>query len=199
MFDEATATARLDLTDPSKIALLQPALDAAQAIAERYCDRLFDEADETEEIIPVHLGAVQVKRYPIATVASITGAHSGVIGEKHIDKQAGVIYLDGGAASHEVSVTYHGGYRALPPDLELALWMIFDGIWPQFNLPVTGGAATAPGTMGAISSISIPDVGRISFDTGNSSSSGAGTSGGAFGFIPATAVSLLEPYRRKSC
>jgi len=198
MFDEATATARLDLTDPSKIALLQPALDAAQAIAERYCDRWFDEADETEEIIPVHLGAVQVKRYPIATVASITAAHGGVIGEKHIDKPAGLIYLDGGIGSHDVSVTYHGGYATLPPDLELALWLIFDGIWPQFNLPVTGGAVT-PGGTGAIASVSIPDVGTIRFDNGSSASSSAGGAGAAVGFIPATAVSLLEPYRRKSC
>jgi len=198
MFDGATATARLDLTDPSKIALLQPALDAALAVAEAYCDRWFMEADEVETIIPVNNGALPVKRYPIQSIATLTLAHSVTSpAQRHIDKPAGVIYLDGGYASHEVDVAYKGGYAALPLDLEVALWMIFDGIWPQFNLPVTGGAAAA-GSMGAITSISVPDVGTIRFDAGGAGAS-AGAGGGAHGLIPAAAVALLEPYRRRLC
>lgn len=192
-FDEITATARLNLTDPAKIALLQPALDAAQAIAERYCDRWFDEADETEELIPVNLGALQVKRYPITSVASLTAAHSAVIGEKHINKPAGIIYLDSGVGSHQVNVEYKGGYAVLPPDLELALWLIFDAIWSQFNLPVTAGASAGGGAIKAIRS----NGASIEYDTSGGSVSGL-TSTNNFG-LPVGAIGLLEPYRRRLC
>jgi hypothetical protein len=179
--------------------MVQPALDAALAIAETYCDRFFMEADEVETIIPVNGNTLKVHRYPITSVASITEVHgTGTFSASHIDKKAGVVYMDSHGWSHEATITYKGGYATLPLDIELALFDIFMAVWnatPGAGAAV-GGAVTVSGT-GAIRSISVPDSGTIQyFDPATTASSSGAVGAGASRFLGADAINLLAPYRR---
>jgi hypothetical protein len=190
-WDIATATARVP--GGSNATLIQTSFDTALAVAERYCNRNFMFTTEIATFTHSIGNKFQLSRYPVEKIISFTTDTGAAVTGFHSQDAVGLVVADASIGAHQVSIGYAAGYRVLPADLELALWMIFDTIWAQVSSPSGGGAA------GNISSVSIPDVGRISFDTGNSSSSGSGASGGAFGFIPATAVNLLEPYRRKSC
>jgi hypothetical protein len=194
MFDLATAKTRLNISGTAQDAMLTAAVGAALAVAEKYCDRLFMYAAETVKFYDFRGHVIFLPRYPIVAVISETGLPT----TRHVNGLLGAIELHGRHFIDEAVISYAGGYQVLPADLELALWLIFDGLWPQFNLPVSAGAAVSPGSVGAIASISVPDVGTLRFDNGGSSSNSGG-SGAAVGFIPATAVSLLEPYRRRLC
>ncbi|MFZ9372066.1 MAG: phage head-tail connector protein [Limnohabitans sp.] len=199
-YDLATAKTRLGIVDPTKDALLTSAMAMALSFAETYCNRKFMEQDETETLIPVRSHVLHVRRYPIATVTSVTLAHNGSAPAStgwHVDKDAGLIYVDSGVASHEVTVAYHGGYAVLPPDLEFAMYAIFDSLW----LSTPGWGAAAGGVVSTsgqvIQSITVPDVGTIRYDTSGAAqaaSSGAGALGGA---IPTSAAGILNLYRRE--
>jgi hypothetical protein len=200
-FDLATAKARTGIqpVDYSKDVLLQSALDAALGIAEQYCDRKFLDGDEVETLTPVHLGVLSLHRYPVATVTSITLAHNGIAllsTDWHVGKNSGLVYVDGLPASHEVTVTYHGGYNTLPADLELALFLVFDAVWAV----TPGGGKTAGagsvGATGAIKSVSTPDVGSVSYYDPTQSAAAASAKTGAGMFLTFDAMSLLAPYRR---
>jgi hypothetical protein len=156
------------------------------------------EADEVETIIPVNGNTLKVHRYPITSVASITEVHgTGTFSASHIDKKAGVVYMDSHGWSHEATITYKGGYATLPLDIELALWDIFTAVWnatPGAGAAV--GGATTSGALGALKSIETPDVGRLTFETSASSSASASGGAGASRFLGADAINLLAPYRR---
>lgn len=191
-WDIATATARVP--GGSNAVLIQTAFDAALAVAERYCDRQFLYAAERATFTHPFTDGLQLSRYPIEQVVAITGGTGVTIKDYHAEKGTGLIVLDGVTSAHQVQVDYAGGYKNLPADLELALWMVFDAIWAQVS---NVGAAAAAGSSGAITSISVPDVGTIRFDNG---SAPAVTGGAAMGgLIPGFAASILDLYRLKSC
>jgi hypothetical protein len=197
MFDLLTAHSRLGLTDASKDYYVNLGIATALAIAERYCDRHFYQATETEKFYYVSGQALQISRYPLISVTSIKGSDGSSVASSSykVNMTTGQILFGSWFASQEVDVTYTGGYTALPLDLELALWEVFDAVWaatPGAGAVVGGGAAT-----GGISSISVPDVGTLRFDTGKTSSSNSASGSG--GFISDYAIGLLEPYRLKSC
>jgi hypothetical protein len=199
MFDLLTAHSRLGLTDASKDYYVNLGIATALAIAEKYCDRNFMQATETAKFYYVVGETLQLSRYPITAVTSISGSSGSTLNTNSykVNLGAGQIIFNGIAVDQELDVTYSGGYTTLPLDLELALWSIFDAIWTA-----TPGAGAAIGsvvsTTGKIKSVSVPDVGRIDYET-SSSSSAAGTVGSlGVGFITDTAISLLEPYRRWS-
>ena len=142
-------------------------------------------------------------RYPVVSVNSITpkGSGSALLDSSsyHIHDWAGMVIFLGTPFFDELDIDYTGGYQTLPADLELALWIIFDAMWPLYSANSGGGGgAGAGGVPGAISSISVPDVGTLRFDTG-SSGSGTGGGAGAVGLIASSAINLLEPYRRIAC
>ena len=186
-WDIATATARVP--GGSNAALIQTAFDAALAVAERYCDRQFLYAAERATFTHPFTDGLQLSRYPIEQVVAITGGTGVTIKDYHAEKGTGLIVLDGVTSAHQVQVDYAGGYKTLPADLELALWMVFDAIWAQVS---NIGAAAAPS---AITSVSIPDVGKITLSDG-----GAASSGGAMnGLIPGFASAILDLYRLRQC
>lgn len=78
-FDQITALTRLPALSVSQTAMVQPILDAALALAETYCDRRFMEQDEVEKVVPFAGNAIRVMRYPITSVASITGNTGGTL------------------------------------------------------------------------------------------------------------------------
>lgn len=185
-FDLATARTRLT-TSPGD-AIIQVGIDTAIAVAERYCDRNFLYKSETARFYYYTGEALHLPRYPIEQVASTTGMNNATYKVHHTSGQlefAGQVHFE------EATVTYAGGYRVLPADLELALWLIFDNVMASLD-PAAGGASV--GGVGAITSISVPDVGTIRMDVGGAAASAA-TGGAAFGMIPAYSVALLDPYR----
>lgn len=189
MFDQATAAARLNITDPSMVAMAGTTIDTALAIAETLCDRKFILADDEETFVHPFAHALLLRRYPIDEVTSISGlAHSE---SYHADKPGGLIIIDGRATDHVVTVTYKGGYAVLPADLELALWLIFDTIWPSVS--GQGGAAAGGGAIKAIRS----NGASVEYDT--SSSAGGGLTSAGAGGLPGGALSILEKYRRHTC
>ncbi|RLC39114.1 hypothetical protein DRH27_00510 [Candidatus Falkowbacteria bacterium] len=178
-FDLAAAKARLNIVDTSKDVEIQNALDISQGIVENYLDRKLDDAAEVETFYSVSNQTLQVRRFPITAVNSIT---EGVAAQ--VDLEKGIIYFRNALIAEAVEVDYQGGYAVLPPDLEEAMWQVFDYIWLKVDNP--GGSVAA----GAIDRITIPDVGTISYAT-----NGDGVPEGPF-----TGVAyMLDSYRRLSC
>ena len=190
MIDIATAKTRLGITGTTQDALLQVALDTSMALAERYCDRKFAYAAETVKFMHFAGRTMFLPRYPIEQVLTSTGLPS----ETKVHHRLGTIEFHGEQFIEDASISYAGGYKVLPDDLELGIWMILDQVWPSVSQ--TGGGSTSVGG-GAITSISVPDVGTLRFDSGASGSSGGGL--GAVGLIPAISINLLDPYRRRTC
>jgi hypothetical protein len=155
------------------------------------------EADEVEQVVPFSGNAIRVMRYPITSVASITGDTGGAVTGFHVSRDSGVIFMNRGHAVAEATVTYKGGYAVLPADLELALWEIFGFIWNA--TPGAGGSlGSSGGDLGKISRITINDVGSLTYSDGGSGSSGSGSVRGAGGFISDNAATILNLYKRES-
>ena len=184
MFDLATAKTRLNITGTTQDVLLQTGLDTAIAIAENYCKRQFKYAAEVAHYYYTDAGVLFVSRYPIEQVQSVVSAkNTKTLTDYKVNKSAGMIMFKGYAVGEQIDITYAGGYKTLPADLELALWLIFDGVWKSLNS--SGGSVSS----GGIASISVPDVGTIRYDTGSSSSGNTNA-----GLIPATGIAILDNY-----
>ena len=185
-FDLPTAKQRLSLAvaDTSKDVAIQAALSASLAIAEDYCKRRFSFATEVARFYHVASGYLFVSRYPINVVTSVVRSNGQSDIKYKVNQSAGFLDLHGRYSDEEIQVTYSGGYRTLPPDLEYALWGIFDGVWSNMN---NAGAVSA----GGVDKISLVGVGSISYDTGSGASSGSAGSP-IYGYIEA----ILSNYVR---
>ena len=186
MFDLATAKTHLGITGTAQDAQLQVALNTSISLAERYCDRKFVYAAETVKFYHFLGDTMFLPRYPIEQVVSSSGLPT----ESKVHHRLGTIELHREQFIEEASISYAGGYKVLPDDLELALWGIFNGVWPSIN----GGSSVAAG---AIDSISIPDVGTVRFSNSGSSASSSASAGHAHVLGPY--YSILETYRRVTC
>ena len=183
--------------DTTKDAILQVALDTALALAQVYCNRWFMYASEVATFHYPYSQSLQLNRYPLEQVVSITPVGQVAIGtdQYQVILGAGQIKSLGWLSAKQIDVTYAGGYKVLPADLELALWMMFDEIWS--GMPGGGGGGSAVPSGQVIQSITIPDVGTVRYaDGGSSSSSG---SGGGGGLIPINATAILNLYRLETC
>jgi len=197
MFDLASAHARLGLTDATKDYWVTLCLDTAKAIAEKHLDRSFDFATETVKLYDFHGKQLHLQRYPLTAVTSIVGD-----GTTSVPTTEYKAHLTGGyiefftvRSYKEVDVTYSGGYSVLPPDLVLALWLIFDALWS--STPGAGKAAgsVSGGTTGAIKSIETPDVGRIVYQDPSASIAQSDLVG-VNSILGHDAICLLAPYKR---
>ena len=179
--------------DSTKDTILQVALDTALALAETYCNRRFMYATETATFHYPFSQSLQLNRYPLEQVVGIVPVGQVAIGtdQYQVILGAGQIKSLGWLSAKQIDVTYAGGYKTLPADLELALWMIFDSVWA---LIPGGGAGTSAAGQG-IESITIPDVGTIRFGGGGST----GLSGGASGVLPISSTTILNLYRLEVC
>lgn len=188
MFDLATAKTRLSITDTTQDALLTVGIDTALAVAERFCDRKFGYAAETVKFYHFYGDTLFLPRYPVESIVSVTGLPTNY----KVHNRLGMIDLPGAQSIEEATVSYTGGYKVLPPDLELALWSIFDNLWPSIKSSGTSSLGSS-----AVASITVPDVGTIRFDN---SGAGAGAGGaGANSNLYGAFFSVLETYRRTTC
>lgn len=182
MWDIATARVKTGLTavDTTNDVALQVSMDSALALIEKYCDRHFLYQEQTDSFIrPTYRASLS--RYPIESIKNVIGN-----AYKEVNKLSGVIELHSTEKAH---VTYNGGYKTLPADLELAFWAVFASV----NDALSSTGATLSG---GLKKLQITGVGSIDYDT---SSGGATSGGGAFGgMIPEVAMSILDLYVRES-
>lgn len=175
-----------DTTKDTKLTL---SLNTALLIAERYCDRKFLKMAGSYQAIHFAAPEVQLDRYPINSVTAVT-ADGTTVTDFHVNGSAGRIVFDGLIVAHVLNVTYDGGYETLPADLELALWLLFDAVWPAIS---ASNVAAGSGAVKAIRS----NGSSIEYDT---------TAGGVTGMssvaengIPVGALTVLETYKVVRC
>lgn len=188
MFDLATAKTRLGIVGAAQDALLSATINAVISIAERYCDRKFLYAAETVKFYDFHGHMLFLPRYPIV---SVLPSSTGLPTTNHVHGRLGVIELHGINYIEAASIDYVGGYQVLPEDLELALWLMFDALWPSMS---GGGAGAAGG--GAVKAIRSNGA-SIEYDTSGGAVSGLASSNAAG--LPVGAMSILDTYRRETC
>lgn len=185
--------AGLDPADSSRDTDLTGAYETAVRLAERYCDRYFDEADEIENITHFAGYAVSLMRYPLTDVTTITvDGVNGVTPPNaysrfHVDSKAGLLRFDQYTVAHQMRISYHGGFSDLPADLLFAVLQIFDQV---FYVNDNAGKATFSGAM---KSINITGVGAIAYDASGASAGGSALYGD---LIPLSASAILSDYRR---
>ncbi len=203
-FDVASAKTRLGLPsgDTTRDAIITGALNAALAIAENYCDRKFLFKHEVATFTHHNGGRLQLKRYPLQKVDSVTYGHTtgqGAVTAQPLDRDKWHVHYDygylekhnGGGNHHDIiEVAYSGGYKLLPADLELALWGIFDNVYASMT-PASAGGGVSAANMGGISSISLPDIGTISFGQGGATATAKTNFGNAMGL---SNYSVYGPY-----
>lgn len=126
---------------------INAALSAAYGYAEIYCDRKFEWSADTEIFTHFYGDTISLRRYPITQINSIDGTELSY----HYSVQDGLLYFDGVARSHEITIDYEGGYHesadsmhpyVWPDALAFALLGIFDNVWSQMQAGatfVTGG------------------------------------------------------------
>lgn len=207
-WDLDTAYARTGLTQsPQNDALLTGTMAASLALVEMWLNRKLAFATDVEAVAMAYLpNTLTLRRYPLTKVTSVTYRNdqmdlplglpdfgNSFPGRFIAEADTGLLYFPGGLSKNEVLVSYEGGYEEFPSDLELALWLVFDQILPSMSGGDGGGSS-----LGAVESITVPDVGTVRFATSAAISAADGSAGGDYNpNIPLTAQALLNPYRRE--
>jgi hypothetical protein len=179
--------AGLPQSDVSKDALINEAFSSAIGVLETYLNRILRFGNYTETFVHFAGKVAPLKAYPIDRVMVVICA-TGFEPSYHIDRVVGDLHMDTFVRAHELSVSYSGGYRAFPSDLALAAIMTFDNVWAALN-----SSAGAVSGAGEIKSISVPDVGTISYQSAGAASGGKA----GLGYIPGTVIDVLSKYRRE--
>jgi hypothetical protein len=213
--DPATLKARLgiDASDTSKDAVIDVVAGQAQGLAENYCDRGFDVADQAEDF-PNTASSAQLFRYPVTAVTGfwrllhqngvpLAEDRGGDVTIYRLDKARGIVWPGGwGWASNpdaQLHIEYTGGLETWPPDLDWAVTAIFDLLWAE-----TPGGGVEPGAGGAtafdvVKRFSV--VGAYSVELGSSGDAGSTSGGGgdnSWGLLPPSITSVLDGYRRST-
>jgi len=168
--------------DLSKDVQIQTALDVALNVAEKYCNRFFLQRSETVKFYHTATRVFQFKRYPILEVSK--GAENA-----KVHHTSGHVEFAHAIVREEMEFEYVGGYAVLPPDLEMALWMIFDNAYRELEPNASKGLSDG------LKKLQITGVGSVDYGTSGSSSDGTGTSALVGGMIPLTATGILDLYR----
>lgn len=178
---------------------LTTALNIAGGICESYVDSVIAKRP-CEEYFQSYFGRVTLHNIPIDTTEPLTVSLDGV-------EQTGYSIFQGRwqlphltRQSHQMDtpldwrtyqqavVGYTAGYDPIPVDLAQAI------IYVASDLSTAAGTgAPAGGASGEVKSMSIHDVGSISYDVGSSSGGGSISS---FGVINEAAAHLMSKYKR---
>jgi hypothetical protein len=210
--DPAILKARLGIadTDTSQDPVIAAVAVQAQALAENYCDRAFDLADETEEF-PDVASSLQLRRYPVSEVTGLwrmdgqqgtplVDDHGPDVTSFRIDRARGILWPAGwgcwlAGPAQQLHVEYSGGFDTWPVDLDWAVTAIFDLLWaetPGGGVEAGAGGATA---FDAVKRFSV--VGAYSVELGSSGdASGGGGGDNTWGLLPPSITSVLDYYRR---
>lgn len=181
----------IDDDDPSIDVKVSNAMRTVQMAMERYCNRLFGYRDVHNEMLYKTKGdGWQLHLWPVDSEILIAGVPCR---EVEIDNQTGVAWFDHYSSTNRLTATYSGGYKPCnwPADLMAVLLGSIGAVYQSFQ---DGGITNDS----AISKITIPDVGTITYDNKTNGEIG---SGGAFinGVIPMHWQSTLDFYRLHEC
>jgi len=193
----------LGITDTLQDAELTSALNKSGPMVETYLDRVIAAREVTEEYAH-HFGTVTLHNLPVDTAAPVTVTLNGV------DQTDYSIWLNRGKMGHlsrtgvsrdtpldwrkydQVDVVYTAGYSPIPSDLAQGI------VWTAADMYASDGTGAAPGgASGAVKSMSINDVGSISYDVGGSSGGGSGI-WSAPGVISEQSAQIVSRYKRMS-
>jgi len=194
----------IDPSDTSQDAELDAALQQAIVAVETWLDRIVIKRS-VEEYFPYHFGTVQLHEYPVDTSVDVVVTKDGVADANYIPwLQRGKMSYLSRIGSHydtpmdwrkfsQVVITYTAGYDPLPLDLANAI------VWTAAAIKDSFGTGVIPGgSSGDVKSMSIYDVGSISYDVGVSSGGGKYVGSSSLGVIPETAAETLSRYKRMS-
>ena len=192
----------IDPGDTTNDEALTRAINMAGDIVENYLGRVVTKREVLERW-PHHFGTVTLRNLEVDPTANVTVYLNGVVqsGYSIFLMNGGLAYLtrqDGRPdvpmdwrAFDQVSVTYTAGYDPLPSDLANAI------VWTAALIYQSEGTGTTPGggSSGDVKSMTIYDVGSMTYDVGGSSGNSSGIIGSP-GVIPDTAAQLLTHYKR---
>jgi hypothetical protein len=174
----------VDKNDTSQDLVLSQYLEMAGAAAESYIDNIIEKRTVTEKWKNTRT-PIALRYWPVVDNLSVV-----IDGEDKTDEYT--LYLEDGIGWSvkgnsensigepfiQVDVSYDAGYDPLPADLAFAL-IQSSGVYSQ-------GSSGGP-----VSKESIVGVGSITYDTSDSSGSSV-----RVGMLPASAVAVLDKYRR---
>jgi hypothetical protein len=190
----------IDPGDTTSDTELSRALDLAGITTETYLDRIIVKREVTE-FFQAQFASIILHHTPVDLTAGVVVTADGA----ELSGYSG--YLDRARLCHlsntgerfdvpldwriynDVTVAYTAGYDPVPADLAQALVYTSAGLYSS-----EGTGAEPGGASGAVKSMSLYDVGSMSFDVGSSSGSADGAY--ATGFITPTAANLLARYKR---
>jgi hypothetical protein len=174
--------AALGITGFSEDAALEAAITFHSRIIAEYCNRRFGLADALEtftfdryEVWPVRQ-ALTLSLYPVVEVSEFTTLGAG--GEYGFDPASGRLWSET-CLQGEVSVVYSGGYD-LPEQCPARLQM----------------AVITSVNEGRISASRDPSIREVQHGDTRTSYFSAATTSASSGFLSATVMDLVKPYRR---
>lgn len=207
----------LGVTDPDQDAQVEAAMRVAMAFVEKYCNRYFEYRENYVEYVRHVRGeGVQLHLWPFAgdilaidqdrvVIAEwpymshpiadpISGGNISYSQAGHwADSQTGIVWWPGYRVKEPLFFEYNGGYTEdeWPADL---YYVLLNTVKNVFGMQSGGSTLEA----GAISKMTVPDVGTITYATGDSGAAGVG-GGGALGPISGADTMILDLYRLNEC
>lgn len=176
----------LDENDNSQDAAINAIMETAIAMAESYCDRKFQIADDSEIFVHVAGYSISLRRFPVNSIASVEAIeNTGTPPPYHAYMDRGIIFFDGRLYTHQIEVSYNAGYgpTTVPADLQWSIYRMFDVLWSAEQ----GNAVAA----GSVKQAKIGDL-SISYETG------AASTALADGLIPLAVGAVLNRFKRFS-
>jgi len=173
----------VDSNDTSQDLVLSQYLEMAGAAAESYIDNVIEQRSVTENFSHTRT-PVAMRYWPYVDNLVVTIAGEVVTDEFTVYLDEGLGWAVKGTGSSKSSdfeqmvLTYDAGYNPLPADLAFALIQ-------------SGGVYSQGSSGGPVSKESIVGVGSVTYDTSDSSGSSV-----RVGMLPASAVAVLDTYRR---
>lgn len=177
--------------DPAIDANVANAMGLVQASIEQYCNRLLAYRENHTEMLYKGAGdGWQLHLWPVTDGISVAGIPCK---EVEVDNKTGIAWFDHYSYTKRITATYSGGYKPCEWPRELMM-VLLGSIGTVYQMMLDGGITNDS----AISKITIPDVGTITYDNQTNSEIG---SGGSFinGVIPMHWKSTLDFYRLHEC
>lgn len=164
------------------------AMKITVAFVERYCNRLFEYRDNHIELkLPRVRDGFQLHLWPVSGKVQADGVDVDYI----VDDYAGILWFGEKTRTGFTELKYSGGYSPEDWPVDL-LQVLLNGIKNQWSISV------GPADLTAISRVTIPDVGTISYDTKADSNLNIGL-GATFGPITQADQMILDFYRLHEC
>ena len=179
-----------DSTDVDIDAKIDQAMSIVLSAIERYCNRKFGyRNDFVERVYRTRGNGWQLHLWPFEP--EFLWVHGEKAVDLTVDSQTGIAWFRGYEGRESVEVLYSGGYQpcAFPDDLLAVMYGSISGAYSK----VLGEVSES-----AISKITIPDVGTITYD--NKFGSGSEYHGALIGgVVPMHWQSTLDFYRLHEC